>query len=395
MLIPEIVFIEDIIEKKIISKTFIKHSSSIPKEVLLKVLKDPEDRISEKFKIPSSFRSKVLFWAQIYTQFNSNQALIHDKNNLAIVYDALDYSLPSQKSKSALTLETVSKIKTSLLEISKTKRPKSLYAKKLRQHLIRIRLKKPQHMLRKKFFTHLSQNIRVQTGQRDKIFQGILNALPFLPFIDDLFKNFELPHNLLAIAFVESSFNPSATSKVNAQGVWQIMPFISQKLLPQGSRLQSTRNVLLSTVGASHLLAQNFDLLKRWDLAVTAYHSGTKQLILAKKALRQKNIDLAYILKNYKKGSFGFASRNFYSEFWPSSISSNTDTSSSLSREFKGRALKKILSSGTKISASMFLSADLFLKDFTPLSKNLPPTSPISTITSHQIITSTRGAPSS
>ncbi|MCY4643626.1 MAG: transglycosylase SLT domain-containing protein [Bacteriovoracales bacterium] len=324
LLISDSIFIEDVFEKKILSKNFKKHQSSLPKEILLNVLNDPKEQIPKIFKIPHYFKKSVLFWAQIYTQFNSNQVLIHDKNNLSIIYDAIDFShlsksgLPGhriKKEKESLGLNSVKKIKQALLELSKTRKPKSKYAKDLRQHLIKIKLKTPKGISRKKFFTNLSKNIRIQTGQRDKIFQGILNAEPFKTFIHQLFKHFELPPELLAIAFVESSFNPAATSQARAKGVWQIMPFIGKKLFTQEKELRSIRNIPLSTIAALHLLAQKFKILNRWDLAVTAYHSGTKHLLLARKKFRKKNIDLAYILKHYKKAHLGFASKNFYSEF--------------------------------------------------------------------------------
>ena len=161
----------------------------------------------------------------------------------------------------------------------------------------------------------MARNVRAQTGQRNNIFQGILNAAPFDGFFADLLKAFNLPHELVAIAFVESSFNPNAVSKVGASGVWQIMPFIEQKILSRGKNIDSRRSVLLSTLGAFHLLAQNYKILKRWDLAVTAYNSGTKHLLRAQKQFRKKNIDLPYILKNYHSAHLGFASKNFFSEF--------------------------------------------------------------------------------
>ena len=290
-------FIEEILSQKILDERFKKHQSSFPKEVLLKILRDPKNRVKKTFQISPYFRKQVIFWAQIYTQFTTDQILIHDKKNLSIVYDAFDYSdlarskisnYQKVRKQNAMTLMATRKIKKSLIELSKTKRPQSKHVRELQKHLIKIKVKVPKGMSRKKFFTSLAQNIRVQTGQRDKIFQGILNSFPYENFINKLFNHFNLPLELLAVAFVESSFNSKATSRVGAQGVWQIMPFIGKKLFPQNKGTTPLRNVLLSTIGASHLLSQNFKILKRWDLAVTAYNSGTKHLIRAKRKFRKK-----------------------------------------------------------------------------------------------------------
>ena len=269
-------------------------------------------------------RIKLSFWAQIYTQFTGDQVLIHDRRDLSIVYDAINFA-PLKKSnlsryktaqkKRTATRKKVKRIRTSLFELSRMKKPKSKHAKQLQKHLIRIKVKRPKGASRKNFFTALAMNLRVQTGQRDKIFQGILNIYPFENIFNKLFKTFNLPKELLAISFVESSFNPKATSKVGASGVWQIMPFIDKKILPQGKGIDSRRNVILSTLGALHLLSQNFKILKRWDTAVTAYNSGTKHLLRARKRFRKKNADLAYILKRYRSRHLGFASKNFFSEF--------------------------------------------------------------------------------
>lgn len=326
LLLMNILFIEEILAERVVDEHFEKHKSSLPKKVLLKVLSDPQGRIQQQFKISPYFRAQVVFWAQIYTQFTSEQVLIHDKNDLSIVYDAIGYPRSAQskltnyqraQKQNSRTLATVRKLKKSLLELSKTRKPKSKHAQDLQRHLIKIGVKRPKRVSRKKYFSNLAQNIRVQTGQRNRIFQGILNAFPFEGVLDKLFKSFNLPHELLAIAFVESSFNPKATSRIGASGVWQIMPFIDKGLFPQEKGINSRRNVILSTIGAFHLLAQNFQILKRWDLAVTAYNSGTKHIIKAKRKFRKrrKDIDLSYILKNYNSPHLGFASKNFFAEF--------------------------------------------------------------------------------
>lgn len=317
--------IEEIFDDLKSDKDFEKHESAKPKAILKKILSDPEGKIRKEFKIEPYFQSSVLFWSQIYTQFTSKQMLIHDKRNLAIVYDALDFT-ELHKSKelnryqiarkqSRIIKNSVEDLRKQLRQIGSGKKL-STKAKKLRKHLISIGVNIPQkRSSRIRKFNSLAKNLRVQTGQQDKIFQGIINSYPFENFLNSKFDYFELPRELLAISFVESSFNLKATSKVGASGVWQIMPFISKSILPEGRAKRPRRNVLLATLGAFHLLAQNYKILKRWDLAVTAYNSGTKHLLRARRKFKKKNISLAFILKNYKTRHLGFASKNFYAEF--------------------------------------------------------------------------------
>ncbi len=173
---------------------------------------------------------------------------------------------------------------------------------------------------RRKFFTKLVDNLRTQTGQRNLIYQGVNRALPYFDFLEDKIKLFGLPKELIAISFLESSFNIKAHSKVSAVGIWQFMPFIGNLFMPRSSKnVDYRRNPIISSLAAFHLLKENKLILRRWDLAVPAYNSGPKHL---KKAIKKfskhkdkKNIGLEYILKNYEHPHIGFASKNFYSEF--------------------------------------------------------------------------------
>ena len=294
-------------EKLLLKK---EREQNIGKKILNNVLEDFQDRVDSRFHIQGDFKKNVLFWAKIYTRFSGHHKVIHDKKDLSIVYGAVD-----TKHSSIPPSLAVRKIRKSLIHLSEASWPQTKHAKKLQHQLIEMGVRRPPEVSPKKFFADLAKNLRVQTGQRDKIFQGILNSRPFLEFFYKVSSTLNLPRELLAIAFVESSFNLKATSKVGASGVWQIMPHVGKKLLPWGKNVNSRRNIMLSTVAALHLLAQNFKLLKQWDLAITAYNFGTKNIMRAQKKLKKENIDLAYILKHYRSNYLGFASKNFYSAF--------------------------------------------------------------------------------
>ena len=119
----------------------------------------------------------------------------------------------------------------------------------------------------------------------------------------------------VAIAFVESSFNIRAKSRVGATGAWQFLNRTAKYFLPMNKHTDSRLNPLLSTLGAFHLLKQNKQILKRWDKAVTAYNTGTKPLILAQKKFKDKNLSIDFIFNNFKHPQLGFAATNYYTEF--------------------------------------------------------------------------------
>lgn len=294
--------------------------------VFERYLSDRDDRINDDFSISPYFFSSVHFWFLIYTQFDSNQVVIHDKANVSLIYKVLDFSSLHSKSLPKNTLyilqqklsnEKVAKVKEGLNylildPLSKAPRAQSIY-QVLRQAKVSI----PETAReRKKFFQELKDNLRTQTGQRNFIRDGIVRSLPYQNFLSTYFEGRGVPKELLAIPFLESSFNPNAHSRANALGVWQFMPLIASYFVPSRRGAFDYRsNVGVASVSAGFLLEENHRILKRWDLAVTAYNSGTKHLLKTKRSLAASTVGLEEVIENSDSRHFGFASKNFYSEF--------------------------------------------------------------------------------
>lgn len=303
------------------------------KERLVKdILSDKNKYVSKQFQIPKYFEKSVAFWFGIYTQYTKKQVVIHDKSDLGLIYKVLDFNelhsssinrFAKSKIQAQLSQEYVKRLKKALIKLSRKTKRLSADEKFILKVIKSSKLKIPRKFSkRKRFFRKLSNNLRTQTGQRDMVYAGVLRAYPYEPYIKKQFKNFNLPQELLAIPFLESSFNPSANSKVAASGAWQFMPFIGNIFFPRASKyVDYRRNPVVSSLGAMHLLKQNKQILKRWDLAVPAYNSGTKHIqraikqIRRKRKISKKNISLSMILENYKHSHLGFASKNFFSEF--------------------------------------------------------------------------------
>ncbi len=288
--------------------------------------KDPERKISKSFTIPKYFKVPVNFWFKIYTVFSSSQVVLHDKTNLSLIFDVLDYKELRSSNlnyhtkmvlQSKLTTDKVKKLKATFKKLAKGKRS-SIDAKAILKAIKKAKIKVPRNRKKKKaFYNKLAGNLRAQTGQRDKILSGILNIAPYQYEIDEYFSLMKLPKELLAIPFLESSFNVKARSKVGATGVWQFMRRIARAFMPVDKTMDGRLNPLLSTISALHLLKQNKQVLKHWDLAIPAYNSGTRHLLKAKRRLqkRMRRVRLQDILSSYKHPHLGFASKNFYAEF--------------------------------------------------------------------------------
>lgn len=292
------------------------------------ILHDKRDLVAEDFNIPDYFYDSVYFWFSIYSQFSSEQVVIHDANDLNIIYNVIDFSemfdsnldkFAKANLKNRLTLEYTRKLKKILRALSTANFTK-LNSEQfdILQALKKSKSKIPKSSKKRKVFFHkLARSIRTQSGQRNKIYHGIIRSTPYYPFLNAKLKLFDHPKEILAIPFLESSFNPKAISKVDAAGIWQFMEYTNNLFMPKKTRyLDYRKNPFISTLGAFHLLKENKLILRRWDMAITAYNSGTNNLVKARKKYRKrKNLDLAYVLDHYKSKSLGFASKNFYSEF--------------------------------------------------------------------------------
>lgn len=287
---------------------------------------DHQNRVSDLFKVTPYYYPNVNFWFLIYTQFESSSVVIHDKTNLALVYKVLDFSSLHEKKlpkntifvlQQKLSEEKLQALRVELEDLSRDPYSLKPFAKKiyriLKQANVQLPMRKSDRSI---MFTKLKQNLRTQTGQKNFIRDGVVRSLPYQKFLNKYFTDRNLPKELLAIPFLESSFNPKAHSRVNALGVWQFMPLIASYYVPKRTTSTDYRsNIGVASLAAGFLMSENFTLMKSWDLAVTAYNSGTKHLLKTKRELAGKVVNLESIIKHSDSQHFGFASKNFYSEF--------------------------------------------------------------------------------
>jgi hypothetical protein len=59
---------------------------------LARLSRDPSSRIEGSFQIPDELRSRVLFWAAVYSRFDSRTKIIHDRNDPSLIYGYIDFA---------------------------------------------------------------------------------------------------------------------------------------------------------------------------------------------------------------------------------------------------------------------------------------------------------------
>lgn len=164
----------------------------------------------------------------------------------------------------------------------------------------------------KKNFYQASKNIRSQLGQKDRFREGIERSGLYETEIKKIFKEYNLPEELGVLPHVESSFQIGAYSSAGAAGIWQFTRGTGRLFMRVGYDVDERRDPILATHGAAKLLKKNFESLRSWPLAITAYNHGLQGMIRAQKKFGN---DFVEILDKYKSRTFGFASGNFYAEF--------------------------------------------------------------------------------
>jgi len=284
----------------------------------LYAIDDPEDRITKAFKVPEILKKRTIFWFNIYTKYSSMDHVVHHTRYPWIIYKVIDTThiykglehrwTKYHKARRFVAKEK-QKIRRALRRLSKKRKYSHLKGleKELYYSLAPLRGK------RRNVFRFASWHVRSQLGQRNFFLSGLKNSSRYLPFMEAEFEKLGLPHELTRIPFVESSFNEKAHSRVGASGVWQLMPAVGRHYLKMTKYIDERNSPIKSTVAAAKLMKYNFRLLKDWPLAVTAYNHGVGGI---RKALRRsKSKTLAQIISRYHRGSFKFASSNFYTSF--------------------------------------------------------------------------------
>ncbi len=232
------------------------------------------------FAVPKGMEKQVQFWVDIYSKYSTSQGVIHDMDNVETIYEVVDFKD---------------------LKTDREKQKKIDAAKK--EIAIRLKMDK-----------ETAGRMRFQLGQKDRMQAAIFYSGRYIEDMEKIFREAKVPTELTRLAFVESSFNIMARSKVGASGIWQIMPYTARPYKMISASVDKRNHPLEATKLAAKLLRQNYSMLESWPLAVTGYNHGPTGV--KKMTVEYKSKDLAHLIENVdSRRSFGFASRNFYACF--------------------------------------------------------------------------------
>jgi len=259
------------------------------------------------FPRPAELEPDVGFWVSIFTEYHSDQGVLHDNRNLAIVYERVD--IPAR---------TPSSARRRIIENRRD------HFKKILQALAsgkRGNLSREEQAVLDLWpddvpNSELAQaigNIRYQQGLSDRFRAGMKRAGRYRAHIHTEFAKLGVPVELAALPHVESSYNPDARSHVGASGIWQFTRGTGQRFMQVDHVLDERNDPFTATIAAGRLLAYNYSIVGNWPMAITAYNHGLAGVRRAMQA--HGDTEYVEILREYRGRAFGFASRNFYVAF--------------------------------------------------------------------------------
>ncbi len=272
----------------------------------------------EAFSVPKGMEARVQFWRDMYTKYNSNQGVLHDSKYVELVYEMVDFqdldfnetlsTKQREKMRKTRVDERKKDIGNRLKRLQLLNSGEGLTGEDLRYWTMFATIDDT-----KRFSEAANKGrLRFQLGQRDIFMRGIYQSGRYLKQMEEIFRQEGLPIELTRLPFVESSFNLRARSRVGASGIWQFMRSTARAYMRMDASADERNDPLRATRAAAKKMRTNFNLLKLWPLAVTAYNHGPSGV---RRLVERSGTDDIAELVDMRKGRFGFASASFYASF--------------------------------------------------------------------------------
>ena len=259
------------------------------------------------FPQPPELQPDVDFWVAIFSQYSTDEGVLHDSRNLAVVYARLDVPSNLSRRERNRRIDTRRKEIRGILRSLASGKRENLSAEEQRV------LDLWPAGVSNETLSAAAGRIRFQQGLSDRFRRGLERAGRWRDYVHAQLAAEGVPVELAALPHVESSYNPDARSHVGASGIWQFTRSTGRRFMQVDHVVDERNDPFSATQAAAKLLAYNYSITGSWPMAITAYNHG---LAGVRRAMRRFGDDaLVDILRNYNGRTFGFASRNFYVAF--------------------------------------------------------------------------------
>lgn len=258
------------------------------------------------FPRPPVIEPNVKFWVDVFATYGERDFVIHDRDQVDRVYQVMH--LPGDGDPGRGEIAEINDYLKNKYSALLTR----LGAGQLPANAEEQRIADMFKGQSPAAYTVAAQNLRVQEGLREQFREGLLRSKYYRPTMERIFSSAGLPPELVTLATVESGFYSRAKSSAGAVGIWQFTRGTGKEYM-RISRYHDDRfDPTTETRAAAELLRSNYDALGSWPLAITAYNYGTGG---TSAAASQYGGNYDQIVRSYNGPHFGFAARNYYSEF--------------------------------------------------------------------------------
>ena len=259
------------------------------------------------FPVYPSIEPNVKFWTKVYSELSKAQGVLHDSQNLNVIYEVIDLKDPDSYGARKINDKRINtaKLKYKMILKNLSQNPSIPDAEAMR---VAALFGKDAN---RDTFQKAIYQIRCQMGEKDRFLEGIIRSGTWIDEIKKIFRSYNLPEDLVYLPYVESSYNPKAYSKLGAAGIWQFVRRAGKNFMTVGYAIDERWDPIRSSEAAAQLLKHSYEKFESWPLAITAYNHGISGMLSAK----WKKGGYEEIFNQYKGDNFRFASRNFYSEF--------------------------------------------------------------------------------
>lgn len=281
-------------------------------------------KITDNFTVSPLLARRFHFWRRVYSLWSKDHYVLHVAAWPEVILEIFE-NIPAIEGSSDINAASNSGVSRDQLLKSVSESRREEYAKLLRHmHEVQTKpqiftpdmqriAKSMEHISEPNKYLTASECLRIQRGQKDFIAQGLRTAPRYLPAIEKEFIGQGVPRELSKLAFIESSFNLKALSKVGASGVFQIMPETGKQYLRIQAGIDERNDPIKAGRAAARLLRFYKESIGSWPLAITAYNHGVGGIRRAMESTGSYRIE--DLIVRYEGSGFGFASKNFYTGF--------------------------------------------------------------------------------